>query len=66
MVERARTEPSLREAATLRGRVPVIDNTKARSVLGWEPRDAAQTVVDTAESLFRFGLVRPGAGAAGA
>ncbi len=66
VVERARTEPSLREAATLRGRVPVIDNTKARSVLGWEPRDAAQTVVDTAESLFRFGLVRPRAGAAGA
>ncbi|MEU4011606.1 NAD-dependent epimerase/dehydratase family protein [Streptomyces pseudogriseolus] len=66
MTERARTEPSLREAAALRGRVPVIDNSKARSLLGWEPRDTARTIVDTAESLFRLGLTHPGTGAAGA
>ena len=33
---------------------------KARRLLGWEPRPWAETVVDTAESLFALGAVRPG------
>lgn len=55
--EQVRTDPALREAAARLGQVPVLDTGKARAVLGWEPRDASTTIVDTAKSLFRLGLV---------
>jgi nucleoside-diphosphate-sugar epimerase len=55
--EAARTDPSMREAAGRLGEIPVVNTGKARTVLGWEPRDTATTIVDTAESLFRLGLV---------
>ncbi|GAA0517396.1 dihydroflavonol-4-reductase [Paractinoplanes deccanensis] len=57
--EAARTEPTLREAAALRGQIPVISNERARRVLGWRPRDVATTIADTADSLLRLGIVRP-------
>ncbi|MFD1661705.1 SDR family oxidoreductase [Streptomyces caeni] len=61
--EAARTDPALRETAGRLGEVPRLDTGKARSVLGWAPRDTATTIVDTAESLFRLGLVAwPGPG----
>ncbi|MCO8274999.1 NAD-dependent epimerase/dehydratase family protein [Actinoplanes sp. TRM 88003] len=53
----ARTEPALRDAALLGGRIPVISNAKARSLLGWQPREVATTIADTADSLLRLGLV---------
>jgi nucleoside-diphosphate-sugar epimerase len=34
-------------------------NQKARRVLGWAPRPNEETIVATAESLLRFGLVKP-------
>ena len=39
--------------------VPVneFDVSKARAVLGWDPRPAGDTIVDTVESLVRFGLL---------
>ncbi|WP_327367625.1 SDR family oxidoreductase [Streptomyces sp. NBC_01217] len=58
--EAAKTEPALRDAAALQGRIPVISNEKARSVLGWEPRDVTETVVATADSQIRLGLTPPG------
>jgi nucleoside-diphosphate-sugar epimerase len=57
--EAAKTEPALRDAAVLRGRIPVISNEKARSTLGWEPRDVSETIVATAESQLRQGLTLP-------
>ncbi|NAS24574.1 NAD-dependent epimerase/dehydratase family protein [Herbidospora sp. NEAU-GS84] len=57
--EGARTDPALREAATLGGRIPTISNEKARKVLGWSPRDLTQTITDTADSLIALGVVRP-------
>ncbi|MFG2476223.1 NAD-dependent epimerase/dehydratase family protein [Streptomyces fagopyri] len=57
--EAAKTEPALRDAAGLGGRIPVISNAKARSVLDWEPRDVTRTVLDTADSLIDLGLVTP-------
>ncbi|MEV5169594.1 hypothetical protein AB0L10_00530 [Streptomyces flaveolus] len=60
--EAAKTEPALRDAAALRGRIPVISNEKARSVLGWEPRDIVETIVATADSQIRQGLRLPDAG----
>ncbi len=55
--EAARTNPGLREAAGRLGQHPVISNHKARTVLGWEPRDAETTIVDTADSLITRGPV---------
>ncbi|MGW0791714.1 NAD-dependent epimerase/dehydratase family protein [Streptomyces sp. NPDC002911] len=57
--EAAVTEPALREAALLRGRIPVISNEKARSVLGWAPRDVTETIVATADGQIRLGLSLP-------
>lgn len=37
---------------------PIIHNERAKS-LGWQPRPAATTIVETAESLFELGLVKP-------
>ncbi|MET9111034.1 NAD-dependent epimerase/dehydratase family protein [Streptomyces zhihengii] len=59
--EAAMTQPAFREAAALKGRIPVISNEKARSVLGWRPRNVTRTVVDTADSLIGLGLELPGA-----
>ncbi|MGW0218724.1 NAD-dependent epimerase/dehydratase family protein [Micromonospora chokoriensis] len=53
----AATEPALREAAALRGQVPVISNDKARTVLGWRPRPVQTTITETADSLIKLGLV---------
>ncbi|MET8772821.1 aldehyde reductase [Streptomyces sp. NPDC004658] len=60
--EAAKTQPALRDAAALRGRIPVISNEKARSVLGWKPRDVVETIVATADGLIRLGLTLPDAG----
>ncbi|MFS8198235.1 NAD-dependent epimerase/dehydratase family protein [Streptomyces sp. CWNU-52B] len=57
--EAAKTDPALRDAAALRGRIPVISNEKARSVLGWRPRDVTETIVATADGLIRSGLRLP-------
>ncbi|WML83765.1 NAD-dependent epimerase/dehydratase family protein [Streptomyces sp. VNUA74] len=57
--EAAKTRPALRDAAALQGRIPVISNEKARSVLGWEPRDIRETIVATAYSQLRQGLDLP-------
>ncbi|WP_328491911.1 NAD-dependent epimerase/dehydratase family protein [Streptomyces sp. NBC_00414] len=59
VIEGAKTDPALRDAATLRGRIPVISNEKARSVLDWRPRDVTETIVATADALIRDGLTLP-------
>ncbi|SNY37472.1 NAD-dependent epimerase/dehydratase family protein [Paractinoplanes atraurantiacus] len=60
--EAARTDPALREAAGLRGQIPLISNDKARRMLGWRPRDVATTITDTADSLLSLGVVRSAGG----
>ncbi|MFG2304167.1 SDR family oxidoreductase [Actinacidiphila glaucinigra] len=55
--EAAKSEPALREAAVLEGRVPVISNDKARSVLGWEPREITDTITATADALIDLDAV---------
>jgi nucleoside-diphosphate-sugar epimerase len=57
--EAAKTQPALQGAAALRGRIPVISNDKARSVLDWEPRGVTETIVATAEDQIRRGLTLP-------
>jgi nucleoside-diphosphate-sugar epimerase len=36
-----------------------VDATKARTQLGWVPRAAAESIVDTARSLLKAGVVKP-------
>ncbi len=57
VIAAAPSNPALREAVGRLGRVPRISNAKARTVLGWQPRDTEDTIVDTAESLIRSGLL---------
>lgn len=55
--EGAKTEPALKDAAVLEGRIPNISHEKASSVLGWEPLDVRDTIVATAEALIELGAV---------
>ncbi|MFD2420032.1 NAD-dependent epimerase/dehydratase family protein [Amycolatopsis pigmentata] len=57
--EAARSNPALRDSVGQLGRIPVLHTEKARNVLGWAPRDTEATIVDTARSLIRLGLVAP-------
>lgn len=52
--EAARTVPAMRDAAARLGRIPVIKTDKARDILGWTPREVAETLVDTAQSLLEL------------
>ena len=49
--------PVLREVAPRLGVVKQASNDKAVSLLGWEPRPVGDSLVDTARSLIRMGLV---------
>jgi nucleoside-diphosphate-sugar epimerase len=53
VIAAAATNPGLKEAVSRLGRIPVISNTKARTVLGWQPRDSETTIADTVDSLVR-------------
>ncbi|MFF1682304.1 NAD-dependent epimerase/dehydratase family protein [Streptomyces sp. NPDC058256] len=55
--EAAKTEPALKDAAVLEGRIPNISHEKASSILGWEPLDVRDTIVATAEALIELGAV---------
>jgi nucleoside-diphosphate-sugar epimerase len=54
----ARFDASLRMAARELGQVRETSNEKARRVLGWSPRTHEETIIATAESLLRLGLLR--------
>jgi nucleoside-diphosphate-sugar epimerase len=54
----ARFDASLRLATRELGQVREASNEKARRVLGWSPRTHEETIVATAESLLRMGLLR--------
>ena len=47
----------MRFALPLLGRKHIFTSAKARSVLGWEPRPATTTVVDSARSTMAIGAV---------
>ena len=50
-------DPSLREITPSLGRRNRHSTEKARTLLGWQPRPARQTVLDCAESLMARGAV---------
>ncbi len=54
----ARFDPMVRQVVSELGNVRNIDASHAKSVLGWETRDEADTIEDTARSLIAQGLVK--------
>jgi dihydroflavonol-4-reductase len=54
----ARFDPSLRAVIGELGKVKRASAAKAQSLLGWEPRPVVESIVDSAESLIRLGVVR--------
>lgn len=53
----ARFDATARGIAPDLGVTKQISNDKARRVLGWQPRDLDQTIIDTAESMIATGVV---------
>ncbi len=51
-------DPEIKLVLPELGRTRIGDASHARAVIGWNPRPAAETIVDTARSLIAAGLVR--------
>ena len=58
----AKRDPAMRPLLPMLGKVRDASNEKARRALGWTPRPNEETIVATAESLMKFGLLRSKAG----
>ncbi len=56
----ARFDPTIRLALDYVGVRHEMSTAKARTELGWTARPATETVIDSADSLQRFGIVAPG------
>ena len=54
----ANFDPVIRGVAFELDKVRMADNTKAKTLLGWAPRDVRTSITDTARSLIREGIVR--------
>lgn len=52
--------PAMREMKANLGVVRHVDNTRARSVLDWQPRTSEQAVTASGQSLIDLGLLRAG------
>ena len=53
----AKRDPSMQPLVPTLGKIGEASNEKAKRVLGWTPRSSEESVVATAESLVRFGLL---------
>ena len=51
-------DPVVRQVTSELGKVRDVDASHARDVLGWTPRPASESIVDTARSLIDLGLVK--------
>lgn len=51
-------DPAIRLVIPDLGKEKPASNDKAKNLLGWQPRSSVVTIVDTAESLIKFGLVK--------
>lgn len=54
----AKRDPSMKQLLPLLGNIRNATSAKAARVLGWSPRSDEDTVIATAESLIRFGLLK--------
>src|SRR5262249_19133374 len=53
----ARFDREMRTVLPLLGKIRNVTSAKAERVLGWRPRPPEETLLATAESLLRFGMV---------
>ena len=53
-------DPAVRTILPELGRVKHVSSEKARRLLGWSPRGYEESIVDTAQSLLRLGLLKNG------
>ena len=51
-------KPELKQVASQLGKVKVLSNEKAKTVLNWQPRSKETIVADTAKSLIKYRLVK--------
>jgi nucleoside-diphosphate-sugar epimerase len=54
----ALVDPSVRQIVPELGKIKNATNAKAKRVLGWKPRSNEDSIIATAESLIRLGLLR--------
>lgn len=52
-------QPALKSAASEVGKNRELDSSRARNLLGWQPRPAKEALQAAAESVVKFGLVKP-------
>lgn len=57
----ARFDPGMRTLLPMLGKIRNATSEKAERVLGWKPRSREDAIVATAESLLKFGIVKPAA-----
>ena len=50
--------PTAKSIVPMLGRLRNASNAKAKTLLGWEPRTNEEAIMATAESLFKFGLIK--------
>ena len=51
--------PLMKTVANQLGKTKELDNSKAKNILGWQPRSGEESVIASAESLIEFDLVKP-------
>jgi dihydroflavonol-4-reductase len=51
-------KPELKQVASQLGKVKILSNEKAKRVLNWQPRGTETIVIETANSLVKFGIVK--------
>jgi dihydroflavonol-4-reductase len=50
--------PAMRQMVPQLGKIKTATNEKAKRILGWTPRSSQETIIATADSLVRFGLLK--------
>jgi len=54
----ARFDPTMHQLLPMLGKIRNATSAKAERVLGWKPRPREDVIVDTAQSLLKFGIVK--------
>ncbi|KAK5991701.1 Phenylacetaldehyde reductase [Cladobotryum mycophilum] len=49
--------PAARQMVPVLGVMRQVDNSKAKTTLGWKPRSPRDTILDTMDSLFQYGIL---------
>lgn len=57
IIHMMKKNPTMKVLNTMVGMKYTLDNSKAKKVLGWKPRPAEETVLDTAEYMIKNGII---------